>query len=68
MAMSVRIRGFFAAMVLASSGFGFQGTPVEVGDQAPDFELSDANGRVYRLSDFRGRSAVVLEFFRSGDW
>jgi peroxiredoxin Q/BCP len=55
-------------MAFASSGFGFQGTPVAVGDQAPDFELSDANGRVYKLSDFRGRSAVVLEFFRSGDW
>ncbi len=62
------IRAFLAAMAFASSGFSFQGTPVAVGDQAPDFELSDANGRAYKLSDFRGRSAVVLEFFRSGDW
>ena len=55
-------------MVLSPSGFAFQGTPVAAGDQAPDFELRDANGRIYKLSDFRGRSAVVLEFFRSGDW
>ena len=62
------IRAFLGAMILASSGFALQGTPVAVGDEAPDFELSDANGRLYKLSDFRGRNAVVLEFFRSGDW
>lgn len=41
---------------------------VQVGDEAPDFELSDSKGKVYKLSDFRGKNAVVLEFFRSGDW
>jgi peroxiredoxin len=54
-------------MVLACSGLAL-GAPVQVGDRAPDFELSDAEGRNYKLSDFRGRSAVVLEFFRSGGW
>lgn len=41
---------------------------IEVGKEAPDFELSDATGRAYKLSSYRGRNAVVLEFFRSGDW
>ncbi len=59
---------FFVWMALTSVGFPFQGASVNVGDEAPDFELSDANGRSYKLSDFRGKSAVVLEFFRSGDW
>jgi AhpC/TSA family len=41
---------------------------VEVGKPAPDFELSDSAGRSYKLSSYRGKSLVVLEFFRSGDW
>ena len=40
---------------------------MKVGDEAPDFELSDSTGRAYRLSDFRREKPVVLEFFRSGD-
>ena len=62
-----RIYSLLAAMVLASSGFA-RGAPVKVGDRAPDFELSDAEGRTYKLSDYGGKSAVVLEFFRSGGW
>jgi len=41
---------------------------VEPGDSAPDFTLVDAKGNDVQLSSFRGKSAVVLEFFRSGDW
>jgi peroxiredoxin Q/BCP len=59
---------FLAAMVLASSSGLALGAPVKVGDRAPDFALSDAEGRTYKLSDYRGKSAVVLEFFRSGGW
>ena len=36
---------------------------VEVGDQAPDFELTDQHGTPVRLSDFRGRKNVVLVFY-----
>jgi thioredoxin-dependent peroxiredoxin len=32
------------------------------GDQAPDFELSGTGGKIYRLSDYRGRK-VVLAFY-----
>jgi peroxiredoxin Q/BCP len=35
----------------------------EVGDQAPDFELVGSDGKTYRLSDFRGKAAVVLAWF-----
>ena len=41
---------------------------VKVGDPAPDFELQDAHGATYRLSDLVKRGPVVLEFFRSGGW
>lgn len=34
-----------------------------LGDEAPDFVLRDQFGQDVRLSDFRGRKAVVLMFF-----
>jgi peroxiredoxin len=36
---------------------------VEVGDQAPDFELRDQHGTPVRLSGFRGGKNVVLVFY-----
>lgn len=32
--------------------------------KAPDFELEDFNGRKVRLSEFRGKSHVLLVFNR----
>jgi peroxiredoxin len=40
----------------------------KVGEKAPDFTLSDSKGNTYRLSDYQGKKAVVIEFFRSGGW
>ena len=36
---------------------------VEIGQQAPDFELKDQNGATVRLSGFRGSKNVVLVFY-----
>lgn len=36
------------------------------GDTAPDFELKDTDGRIVRLSDFRGKK-VVLYFYPKDD-
>jgi peroxiredoxin len=36
---------------------------VEIGDEAPDFELSDQHGTPVRLSSFRGTKNVVLVFY-----
>lgn len=36
---------------------------VEVGEQAPDFELKDQHGSPVRLSSFRGAKNVVLVFY-----
>jgi mycoredoxin-dependent peroxiredoxin len=36
---------------------------VEVGQEAPDFELSDQHGQPVRLSSFRGAKNVVLVFY-----
>ena len=39
--------------------------PVElkVGDTAPDFTLPASDGKTYKLSDFRGKKAVVVAWF-----
>jgi len=39
------------------------GHAVDVGDEAPDFELRDQHGQPVRLSTFRGEKAVVLMFY-----
>src|SRR3984885_4511022 len=36
---------------------------VEVGEQAPDFELKDQHGSPVRLSSFQGTKNVVLVFY-----
>jgi peroxiredoxin len=36
---------------------------VDIGDEAPDFELTDQHTQPVRLSDHRGRKAVALVFF-----
>src|SRR6187397_3415481 len=39
--------------------------PVElkVGDNAPDFTLEASDGKTYKLSDFKGKKAVVIAWF-----
>jgi len=38
-------------------------TPLAIGTEAPDFELSDPNKNMVRLSDYRGKKHVLLVFF-----
>lgn len=42
-------------------------SPVAVGEPAPDFTLEDQNNNKATLSDARGKSPVVLVFYR-GYW
>lgn len=37
--------------------------PVSVGEVAPDFALKDHHGQTFRLSELRGRSAVLVVFY-----
>lgn len=36
---------------------------LSVGAPAPDFALVGSDGRTYKLSDYRGKQAVVLAWF-----
>ncbi len=35
----------------------------KVGDKAPDFSLAGSDGKTYKLSDFKGKKAVVLAWY-----
>ncbi|HET7220939.1 MAG TPA: peroxiredoxin [Vicinamibacterales bacterium] len=54
-----------AAVLLMATGTNAQ-TPapeVKVGDQAPDFSLQASDGKTYKLSDYKGKKAVVVAWF-----
>jgi peroxiredoxin Q/BCP len=36
---------------------------LEAGDMAPDFALPGSDGTTHRLSDYRGKRAVVIAWF-----
>jgi cytochrome oxidase Cu insertion factor (SCO1/SenC/PrrC family) len=67
---------FFQIMVLLSVAMAatlqtpitsLRSLPIGVGDIAPDFTLEDQNRNKVTLSDARGKSPVVLVFYR-GYW
>lgn len=36
---------------------------LEVGDRAPSFSLEGSDGKTYKLSDFKGKQAVVVAWY-----
>jgi peroxiredoxin Q/BCP len=58
------LRSVAAGLITMVTGGADRGDVVlNVGDEAPDFELAASDGRTYRLRDFRGREAVVIAWF-----
>ncbi|HKY32450.1 MAG TPA: hypothetical protein VJV23_07945 [Candidatus Polarisedimenticolia bacterium] len=56
-----------ACLVLAASMLSSPSWAAQPGSEAPDFELRSSEGAAARLSGLRGKSHVVLVFFR-GTW
>jgi len=58
---------FTLGMVVLAAAIGSGQTPaapeLKVGDQAPDFSLPASDGKTYKLSDFKGKKAVVIAWF-----
>src|SRR6476469_1972422 len=53
-----------AMLMMATAGHGQTPAPeLKVGDQAPDFSLPASDGKTYKLSDFKGKQAVVIAWF-----
>jgi peroxiredoxin Q/BCP len=52
--------GLAAALAV---GVKAQTTELKVGDNAPDFSLQASDGKTYKLSDFKGKKAVVVAWF-----
>jgi thioredoxin-dependent peroxiredoxin len=59
------VRAFLALGLAAALTMGAmaQTTELKVGDAAPDFTLPASDGKTYKLSDFKGKQAVVLAWF-----
>lgn len=60
------LRSFIGALILSlGASSAFAQTPVElkVGDAAPEFSLQGTDGKTHKLSEYKGKSAVVVAWF-----
>lgn len=57
---SLMVLGFLLAGMLVNPSVAIA---LEVGEQAPDFALPSTTGEQIRLSQFRGKKLVLLEFY-----
>ena len=53
----------FSILVNAQAAPKPPSTHLKVGDAAPDFSLTDTEGKAIKLSDFKGKKSVVLAFY-----
>ena len=54
--------GLVAILMLGGMNMS-SGSDLEVGDEAPPFELTGSDGKVYKLSDFKDMKTVVIAWF-----
>jgi peroxiredoxin Q/BCP len=64
--LAVGLLAALAVGVVAQAPASAQAPPaveLKVGDAAPDFTLPATDGKTYKLSDFKGKKAVVVAWF-----
>jgi hypothetical protein len=59
--------GLTVVMLMALLALPGEVAAVQVGDRAPDFKLPATTGGMLKLSDFRGKQMVLIEFYHA-DW
>ena len=52
-----------AAWLGAGAGKSQAATPLKIGDPAPNFDLQGSDGKAHKLSDYKGKKAVVVAWF-----
>jgi peroxiredoxin len=69
MGISVVRAAFGLTVVMLAVWLALSGevAAVQVGDRAPDFKLPSTTGGMIKLSDFRGKQMVLIEFYHA-DW
>ena len=55
--------GVVGVMAQAPQGGATVPTVVKVGDMAPDFTLQGTDGKTHKLSEYRGKEAVIVAWF-----
>ena len=59
----MKVLGLLATASVFLSCAAVRADELRVGDQAPDFSLPGSDGKTHRLSDYKGKQAVVLAWF-----
>jgi peroxiredoxin Q/BCP len=59
----MRLSSTLGLMLVAASAAVAPAGELAVGDKAPDFTLSASDGKTYKLSDFKGKKAVVVAWY-----
>lgn len=52
-----------ASALLVAASTSWAAEPLKVGDKAPNFKMTGSDGKTYELSDYLGKSAVILAWY-----
>jgi peroxiredoxin Q/BCP len=52
-----------SGILIGTAGIAAAADPPKVGDDAPDFSMVGSDGKTYKLSDFKGKQAVVVAWY-----
>ena len=62
MRRSRQMKKILILMAIFATGI-LNAADLKVGDAAPDFALQGSDGKTYKLSEFRGKQAVVIAWY-----